>query len=121
MHHDDAVGISEHDIHVVFDDDRANLSGPNNGGDNIHDRGLLPRANAAGRLVKKQELWPERVGHGDVEELALTLGEAAGWLVGLVFEAELPKHLEGFGSHSVVRTRRSEERRVGKWEKCQWV
>src|SRR5438093_7368614 len=104
VHNDDPVGISEHDIHVVFDNDRSDLSGAYDGGDGVHDRGLLPRADTARRLIEKQQLWPECIGHGYIEELALSLREPAGGLIGLAFEAELSKHLVGFLPHRVVRT-----------------
>src|SRR2546427_9722551 len=102
VHYGDTVGISEPDIHVVFDNARSALSGAHDGGDNVHDWGLLPRADAAGWLVEKQELWPERVGYGHVEEFTFPLGQPAGEQVGLAIEAELPKYPESLLAHSVV-------------------
>ena len=77
VHRDDARAVREDDVHVVLDDDRGDPSRAHHLRDDVHDRRLLARADAARRLVEEQELGAERVGDRDVEELALALGEAA--------------------------------------------
>jgi hypothetical protein len=53
VHHHDAVGVAEHHVHVVLDDDRRHHSGPHHRGHGIHDLRLVARAHAARRLVEK--------------------------------------------------------------------
>ena len=77
MHHHDAVGVAEHHVHVVLDDDGRNRSGAHHRGDGIHDLGLVARAHAARGLVEKEQLGAQRIGDGDVEELALALRQPA--------------------------------------------
>src|SRR5512140_581731 len=76
VHDHDAVRVLEDDVHVVLDDHRGDLLRPDARGDHVHDRRLLAGAHAAGRLVEEEQPGPERVGHGDVEQLALPLGDA---------------------------------------------
>src|SRR6266404_7104991 len=61
VHDDDALRIFEDDVHVVLDHDRGDLLRAHDGGDDVHDRRLLPRAHAAGRLVEEEEPRLERV------------------------------------------------------------
>ena len=63
VHGDDAVGVAEHDVHVVLDHHRGDPLRAHDGRDDVHDRRLLPGADAARRLVEEQELRPERIGH----------------------------------------------------------
>ena len=77
VHHDDAVGVLEHHVHVVLDDHGGDALAAHDRGDGVHDLALVARAHAAGRLVEEQELRPQRVGERHVEQLALALREAA--------------------------------------------
>src|SRR5215216_2815703 len=61
VHHHDAVGVAEHDIHVVLDDDRRHRAVAHHRGYGIHDLGLFVRAHAARRLVEKEQLGAQRV------------------------------------------------------------
>src|ERR1700716_3204569 len=74
VHGHDPVRISEDDVHVVLDDDRGDVLRPDDRADDVHDRGLLAGADAAGRLVEEEEPRPQRVRDGHVEQLALPLG-----------------------------------------------
>src|SRR5436190_8448728 len=67
--------------------------------------GVFSRVLAARRLVEEQELRPERVRDGDVEELALALRDAAREHLGLPLEAEEPEDLERLVPHGVVGAR----------------
>src|SRR5712691_4058748 len=58
MHHHDAVGVAEHDVHVVLDDNGRHRSGAHDRGHGIHDLRLVARAHPARRLVEKEQLGP---------------------------------------------------------------
>ena len=75
---------------------------PHHRGHRIHDLRLVVGAHPAGRLVEKQQFWAQRIGDGDVEQLALALGEAARQHAALVAQAELAEHLEGLVAHRAV-------------------
>src|SRR4030081_408127 len=102
MHHHDAVGVAEHDVHVVLDDDGRHRSGAHHRGYGIHDLALVAGADPAGRLVEKEELGPQRIGHGDVEQLALALRQAPRQHGAHALEAELPEHVEGLVADVLV-------------------
>src|SRR5438067_1025223 len=85
VHDDDAIRVLEDDVHVVLDHHRGDLVRAHDGGDDVHDGRLLPRAHAAGGLVEEEETRLERVGDRHVEELSLALRDAAG-------EARLLRH-----------------------------
>src|SRR2546430_1516822 len=91
VHGDDPVGVVEDDVHVVLDDRRGDAPGSDDRRDRVHDGRLLARAHAARRLVEEQELRPERVRDGEVEELALALRDAAREHPGRSLEAEEPR------------------------------
>src|SRR5438094_9008129 len=55
VHDHDAVGVLEDDVHVVLDDHRGDPVRPDDGADHVHDRRLLSRADAAGRLVEDEQ------------------------------------------------------------------
>src|SRR5215831_14945244 len=88
VHGDDTRAIAEHHVHVVLDDDRGDPLRPDDRADDVHDGGLLAGAHAARRLVEEEEPGAEGVGEGDVEELALALGEPPGRHLGLGGEPE---------------------------------
>src|SRR5207253_9125105 len=78
VHDHDPVGVLEDDVHVVLDDHRGDPVRADDGADHVHDRRLLARADAAGRLVEEQQSRLEGVRHRHVEQLAVPLGAAAG-------------------------------------------
>src|SRR5207302_4679257 len=71
VHDNNAFGIPEDDVHVVLDDNHGDPSRADDRADDVHDRRLLARGYAAGRLVEEEQLGPKRVGDRDVEQLAL--------------------------------------------------
>src|SRR6266511_5424172 len=77
VHGDDPGAVLEDHVHVVLDDHRRDPAGAHHRGDDVHDGRLLAGADAAGRLVEEQQLGPQRVGDGHVQQLALALAEAA--------------------------------------------
>src|SRR5262245_44008306 len=107
-HHHDAVRVAEHHVHVVLDDNRRYGAGAYDRRHGIHDLRLLARAHPARRLVEKEEFWAQRIGHGDVEQLALALRQAAGRHAALAVETEPAEDVEGLAADIlvVVRERR---------------
>src|SRR5437879_1691277 len=77
VHGDDPRAVPEDHVHVVLDDDGRDPARPHHRRDDVHDRRLLARADAAGGLVEEEELGPERVGDRHVQQLALALAEPA--------------------------------------------
>src|SRR6266481_6818042 len=65
VHDHDALRVLEDDVHVVLDHHGGDPLRAHDGADDVHDRRLLPRADAAGRLVQQEELGSKRVGDGD--------------------------------------------------------
>src|SRR5499427_10416302 len=106
MHHDDAVRVAEHHVHVVLDDNRRHGAGTHDRRHGIHDLRLLARAHPARRLVEKEQLWAQRIGHGDVEQLALALRQAASRHAALAVETEPAEHVEGFAADVLVVVRK---------------
>src|SRR5919201_2386590 len=53
VHDHDAVGVLEDDVHVVLDHHGSDPFRSDDGADHVHDRRLLARADAAGRLVEE--------------------------------------------------------------------
>src|SRR6266545_1334705 len=53
VHSDDPGAILEDDVHVVLDDDGRDPARPHHLRDDVHDRRLLARADAAGGLVEE--------------------------------------------------------------------
>ena len=102
MHRDDPVRVGEDHVHVVLDDDGGDPARSHDRGHDVHDRRLLAGAHAAGGLVEEEELGPERVRHGHVQELALALGEPAGQHPRLRLQAEPLQHLAGLVEHGPV-------------------
>src|SRR2546426_2520139 len=109
VHDDDAVGVLEDDVHVVLDDDRGDPVRPDDGGDHVHDRRLLTRADAAGRLVEEEQPRLERVGNGHVEQLALSLGDAAGEVLRFQIQPEVVEDVVRFVPDRSVVIRQREE------------
>src|SRR5437016_1779664 len=105
VHGDDAGAVSEDHVHVVLDDDGGDSPGPDHGGNDVHDGRFLAGADTAGGLVQEEELGAERVGHGDVQQLALTLAEPARHHPGLAGQAELLEHGHSLVPHGPVRFR----------------
>ena len=105
MHRNDAVGVSEHNIHVVLDDHGRDAFAAHDGGNRVHDLALVPRADPARRLVEEEQLRPERIGERHVEQLALALREVAGLHVALARKPELLEHRVGLGAHVAVKMR----------------
>src|SRR6266516_2597330 len=106
MHHHDAVRVAEHHVHVVLDDDSSHRAGTHDRGHGIHDLLLVARAHPAGRFVEEQQLRAQRIGDGDVEQLALALRQAAGRHRALVGKPELAKHVEGLAADVPVAVRK---------------
>src|SRR2546423_930992 len=58
VHDHDPVGVLEDDVHVVLDDHGGDPLRPDDRADHVHDRRLLDRAAATGRLVQEPEPRP---------------------------------------------------------------
>src|SRR5215813_3798977 len=58
VHHHDTIRIAENHVHVVLDDDGRHAARAHDTGHRVHDLRLVAGADAAGRLVEKQELRP---------------------------------------------------------------
>src|SRR5215472_5833938 len=106
MHHDDAVRVAEHHVHVVLDDNRRHGAGAHDRRHGIHDLRLLARAHPARRLVEKEQFWAQRIGHGNVEQLALALRQAASRHAALAVETEPAEHVEGLAADVLVVVRK---------------
>src|SRR5262245_27010637 len=102
VHHDDAVRVAEHHVHVVIDDNGRHRAGAHDRRHGIHDLRLLAGAHPARRLVEEEEFGAQRVGHGDVEQLALALRQAAGWHAALAVETEPAEDVEGLAADVLV-------------------
>src|SRR5262245_36551424 len=102
----DAVRVAEHHVHVGLDDNRRHGAGTHDRRYGIHDLRLLARDHAARRLVEKEQFWAQRIGHGDVEQLALALRQAAGRYAALAIETEPAEHVEGFAADILVVVRK---------------
>src|SRR6266567_1317929 len=105
VHHDDAVRVAEHHVHVVLDDNRRHGAGAHDRRHGIHDLRLLARANPARRLVEKEQFRAQGIGHGDVEQLALTLRQSAGRHAALAVELEPAEDVEGLAADIPVVVR----------------
>src|SRR6266446_7844373 len=106
VHHDDAVRVAEHHVHVVLDDNGRHRTRAHHRGYGSHDLRLLARAHPARRLVEKQQLWAQRISHRDVEELALALRQAAGRHAALAVEPEPAQDVEGLAADILVVVRK---------------
>src|SRR5215472_13291866 len=106
MHHHNAVRVAEHHVHVVLDDNGRHRTRAHDRGHGIHDLRLLARAHPARRLVEKEELWAQRISHGDVEQLALALRQAAGRHAALAVEPEAAEDVEGLAANVLVVVRK---------------
>src|SRR5262249_42406515 len=106
MHHDDAVRVPKHHVHVVLDDDRGHGAGTHNRRHGVHDLRLVARAHPARRLVEKEQFRTQRIGNGDVEQLALALRQTAGRHGALAGKTELAKHVEGLPADVLVVVRK---------------
>src|SRR5712671_677022 len=109
VHRRDAVRVLEDHVHVVLDDDRRDVVRSDDRGDDVHDRRLLARADAAGRLVEEEEPRTQREGDRHVEQLALSLRDSAGELRRAHRQAELAEDLERLFPHLAVEVREGEE------------
>src|SRR5215510_12170223 len=98
MHHDDAVRVAEHHVHVVLDDNGRYGARAHDRRHGIHDLRLLARAYPARRLVEKEQFWAQRIGHGDIKQLALALRRAAGRHAALAVETEPAEDVEGLAT-----------------------
>src|SRR5262245_23654926 len=112
VHHDDAVRVAEHHVHVVLDDNGRYGAGANDRRHGIHDLRLLARAHPARRLVEEEEFWTQRIGHGDVEQLALALRQAAGRHAALAVETEPAEDVEGLAADVLVMVRKRRDPRA---------
>src|SRR5215470_2995528 len=107
---DDAVGITEHDVHVVLDlDDGTQPHALGRAHEDLHHRVLVPRAHAAGGLVEEDDLRLEREGRGHVEELLVPLRELARQRVGLVAKIEEGRDLERLALDAAMARQRREK------------
>src|SRR5215469_11146615 len=106
VHHDDAIRVAEHHVHVVLDDNGRHRTRAHDRGHGIHDLRLLARAHPARRLVEKEQLWAQRISHRDVEELALALRQAAGRHAALAVEPEAAEDVEGLAADILVVVRK---------------
>src|SRR6266446_3538515 len=109
VHDHDALGILEDDVHVVLDHHGGDPLRADDGADHIHDRRLLTGADAAGGLVQQEKLRPQRIGDGHVEQLALSLRDAAGQLERLPLQPELAEDPEGLLPDRVLAIGQREE------------
>src|SRR5712691_11453295 len=73
VHHYNAIRVGKHDIHVMLDDRRRDVPLADDRGNRVHHPPLVARADTTGWLVQKQQLRPQSIGHGDVEQFALPL------------------------------------------------
>src|SRR5262245_51487938 len=106
----DAVRVGEDDVHVVLDLDDGLQPDPLRGGDqDLHDRRLVARADAAGRLVEQDDSRAQGEGGGDVEQLLVALGQVLRARVQLVGEAEQLGDLHGSVAHLAVPREGGEE------------
>src|SRR5258708_4613688 len=83
-----SMGIAVDDIHVVLDEQHRDLLRAYRLHDHVHQPELLVRRHARGGFVEQQDLRLYRHGHGNVEQLAHTLGQHAGRLVAIAGEIE---------------------------------
>src|SRR6266481_6936574 len=109
MHRHDPVGVLEHHVHVVLDDHGGDMIRSDDGSDHVHDRCLLAGADPAGRLVEEEQLGLQGIGDGDVEQLALSLGDATGQLRRLRLQPELPEDVERLLPHGLLAVGEGEE------------
>src|ERR1700687_1855887 len=109
VHDDDALGIAEHDVHVVLDDDDGYTSGAYDRADDIHDRCLLSRRHTARRLVEEEQLRPQRIGDRDIEQLALAMGDRACPHLHVPVKPEAPEYIVRLGPHVLVAARQRRE------------
>ncbi len=107
---DDAVGIAEDDVHVVFHlDDRLEPHGLGGAHQGLHDARLVGGAHAARRLVEQDDLRAQGEGGRHVEQLLVALRQVARERPAPVAEAEQLRDLEGVGLHLVVAGEGGEE------------
>src|SRR5262245_10505240 len=98
MHHDDAVRVTEHHVHVVLNHNRGYRAGAHDRRHDIHDLRLLARAHPARRLVEEKEFRAQRIGDGNVQELAFALRQATRRHRALAGKTELAQHVEGLAA-----------------------
>src|SRR6267142_1679414 len=92
VEHHDALRDLHHDLHVVLDQEHGDASRD----DLVHQRHqlyLLLRCEAGRRLVKQQQMRFCRQGPGDLEPSLLAIGQVAGVLVGVAFDADEAQEL----------------------------
>src|SRR6266542_4157508 len=109
VHGDDPRAVLEDNVHVVLDDDGRDPPRAHHLRDDVHDGRLLAGADTAGGLVEEEELGAERVGHGDVQQLAFALAEPARYHPRLARQAELLEHRHGLVPDGSVRVRQREQ------------
>ena len=75
IEHDDAIGVTEHDIHVVLgEEDRDPLRARELGGE-LHQPAARARRHAGGRLVHQQERGVARERQRELDALRVAIGE----------------------------------------------
>src|SRR6266852_3130784 len=109
VHRHDPVRVLEDHVHVVLDDHGGDVVRADDRGDDVHDRRLLARADAARRLVEEEEPRPQRERDGDVEQLPLPLRDAAGELSRADRQPELAEDLERLLPDGAVKVGQGEE------------
>src|SRR5262249_34017877 len=74
----------------------------------MHDLVLVVRAQGAGRSSQEEQFRAQRIGHRDIEQLALALRQPPGRHAAHAGKTELVQHVEGLAAHVavVVRDRR---------------
>src|SRR5262249_18347013 len=92
----------EHAVHVVLDDHDRDAARADDGADDVHDRRLLARRDAARGLVEEQEFWPKRVSDRHVQELALAVRDRAGSDPRLAVETELAQYVVRLVPHGPI-------------------
>src|SRR5437667_1288820 len=107
---DDAIGVGEHDVHVVFHlDDRPEPDPPRGRDQRLHDRRLVRGAHPRCRLVEEDDLRSQGECGRHVEELLVSLRQLPRQRVTLVAEAEQLGHLERGLLHLAIPGERGEQ------------
>src|SRR5882724_924627 len=107
---DDAVGVGEHDVHVVLHlDDRPEPDPPRSRDQRLHDRRLVRGAHTRCRLVEEDDLRSQGERGRHVEELLVPLRQLPRRHVTLVREAEQLGDLEGGLLHLAIPGERREQ------------
>ena len=106
VEHEDAVGMFEHDVHVVLGEEHADRLLARDLRREPHQLDALARRHAGGRLVHQQQLRLVGERHRELEPLEVAIGELAAGPLGIAAHADEIEQPAGLARARIAASRR---------------